>query len=105
MTAIMTDSAQETARRWVDAGIERSERLARTVSGEGEQAEILTTIRAMIAERDQATDEAARLRSALNVIAYQDAPDEERELDTVAAWLRETARTALIRSALPRRYR
>ncbi len=49
---IMTESAQITAKRWLDAGIERSEQLSQRVSGEGEQAEILTTIRAMITTRD-----------------------------------------------------
>ena len=45
---VLTVSAQATARRWLDAAIERSTRLERTVSGEGEQAEILRTIRAML---------------------------------------------------------
>src|SRR5271157_3795254 len=60
--AVMTESAQETARRWIDADIERAGRLSLLVSGEAEQDEILTTIRAMIEAKDA---EIARLRAAL----------------------------------------
>ncbi len=48
MKSVMTTSALETAHRWLDAGIERSLKLERTVSGEGEHAEILMTIKTEI---------------------------------------------------------
>ncbi len=48
MKSVTTTSALETAHRWLDASIERSLKLERTVSGEGEHAEILMTIKTEI---------------------------------------------------------
>lgn len=46
--AVTTLSAQETARSWLKASRERALRLERTVSGSGEEAEILGTLLWMI---------------------------------------------------------
>lgn len=78
---VMTVSAQATARRWLEIGRERAERLAQTVSGEGEHAEILGTIIGMIAEIE-------RLRAAGDAAFYamcnqRDNPCEELFQDAI----------------------
>ena len=79
--APMTASAQTTARRWLEAELERAERLTRLVSGQGEHAEILATILAMLDERSLGQErpimaKAAERQPELKVV---DAPDKEIE--------------------------
>lgn len=55
---VMTLSAQQTARRYLEAGLQRAKQMERTVSGAGEEAEILGTILGML---DTATERGFRI--------------------------------------------
>jgi hypothetical protein len=55
---VITPSAQQTARRWLESGLHRAEQMERTVSGAGEEAEILGTIIEML---DTATERGFRI--------------------------------------------
>jgi hypothetical protein len=55
---VMTPSAQQTARRWLESGLRRAKQMERTVSGAGEEAEILGTIIEML---DTATERGFRI--------------------------------------------
>lgn len=68
MAFVMSISAQNTAVRWLEAARWRSEALARTVSGEGEGAEIMGTIIGMLAQREA-------WKRALETIAAGDGAD------------------------------
>lgn len=58
--APMTEGAQRTARRWLEAELERAEHLTLMVSGQGEHAEILATLLAMLEKAEYLAQAAGR---------------------------------------------
>lgn len=112
---VMTSSAQQTARRWLESGLQRAKQMERTVSGAGEEAEILGTIIEMldtavergfkigfehaVAGGDEASKQHGIPRYLLPLVMYFGSEEDRREMiDAV-----ELAKPGMTKSKIPER--